>query len=104
MSARDDIPLGFKSTWSGRSQLVGAKLGPMLEPSTGAAEWAKMLVAPGASRAEDHFVEAHIYGSFTSASVHSVHFFSAGASREDRGDFAVIEELIAKQGSVGEDE
>ena len=104
VSAVDDIPIGFRSTWSSRSQLVGAKLEPLLGPNIGTDEWATMLVARGASRAEDQFVEAHIYGSFTAQSVHSVRYFRTGASRTEKMDIEIIEELVAKQSSTGEQE
>ena len=59
------------------------------------------LVVAGADRLEDQYVEAHIYGNFNAESVQSVQFVRAGASRTDKSDIRVIEELLAKRGSVG---
>lgn len=98
---RESVPPGFRSGWQNRSQLVAAKVEPVLEAGSEAADWARQLVVQGASRSDDRCVEAHIYGTFNADSVASVEFAGPGSSREEKNDIDCIKEFVARRNSGG---
>lgn len=98
---RGNLPRGFRSSWQNRDRLVAAKIGPMLSAGSNDADWARQLVAQGATRSEDRCVEAHIFGSFNAHSVESVEFARPGSSRGERNDIDCIKELMAKRSPGG---
>jgi hypothetical protein len=68
--AGDPIPVGYRSTWSNRHELALAKLGRFLKPHSTKAQWQRLLVSTdGKDRANDDFIEAHIFGGFN---VHAI--------------------------------
>jgi len=98
---RGNLPHGFRSGWQNRDKLVAAKIEPILSAGSNATNWARQLVAQGATRSEDKCVEAHIFGSFNADSVESIEFARPGSSRGERNDINCIKELMARRGPGG---
>jgi len=91
--AGDPIPTGFRSTWENRHKLAAAKVGPSLIPRSGKAEWQRLLVrTDGVNRANDEFIEAHIFGGFNLHAIEVMEGFKKGRSKKDP---AVIDIAIA---------
>ena len=65
-------PAGYRSDWSNRAKLVGAKLeeNALIRKSQGIKDWEKIiLVCDGKNRDRDEFIEAHIFGAFNVFSI-----------------------------------
>ena len=101
MPVRSELPLGFRSTWRNRAELVAAKIEPNLTAVTSSRDWSCHLVFQGTTRPDDRCVEAHIFGSFNIDSIQSIEFSGPGSSREEKNDIAIIKELMAKRGLAG---
>lgn len=98
---RGALPQGYRSAWHNRGELAAAKIEPMLTAGSSAANWARQIVVQGATRSDDEFIEAHIYGGFDAKAVESVVCVGAGASRAEKIDIACIKEYMAKRRSPG---
>ncbi len=95
---RDPLPQGYRSDWKNRHKLALAKLGPDLATGSGPREWAQQLLVAGATREDDRFIEAHIFGPFNVDSVESVSIATNGVTRQDRIDIMCVQEELAKRG------
>jgi hypothetical protein len=67
-----DPPAGHRAAWDGRARLGVAKLGAGIAADTPAAGFPEILLRPGATGQDDHFVEVHIWGSLTLRSMEKV--------------------------------
>ena len=101
ITVREDIPLGYRSGWKNRNELVAAKIEPLLAATSSVPEWARQLVVQGATRAEDRCVEAHIFGTFNVNSIESVEFAGPGNSRAEKSDIEIIKDLMSKRQPSG---
>lgn len=63
------LPEGYLASWQERGRLAVAKLATMLAANGNAVDFPRLLLENGASAADDHFMEVHIFGSL---SIHSV--------------------------------
>ena len=64
------IPEGYRAVWENRHQLALAKISDSLTTASGVSAWQKLLVySDGKTRANDDFIEAHIFDSFDIAAV-----------------------------------
>jgi hypothetical protein len=91
--AGDPIPPGFRSAWENRHKLAAAKLGPHLTRRSGKREWQRLLIrTDGVDRANDEFIEAHIFGGFNLHAIETMEGLMKGRARKDP---AVIDINIA---------
>lgn len=93
------IPEGYRAVWENRGELALAKISGSLTTDQGAAFWQKLLVrSDGKTRANDDFIEAHIYDSFDMASVEQMVVANTkGMCRKDRLDAKLAVELFHKR-------
>jgi len=61
-----NLPEGWRAAWPDRAVLCVAKLTERLQPGTQEAEFAALLLRPGARPEDDEFVEVHIWGPMSS--------------------------------------
>lgn len=66
------IPKGFRSTWQDRALLAVAKLGDAISSSTTSTEYQNILLSDTGDRAQDRFMEVHIFGTFDREAVECV--------------------------------
>jgi hypothetical protein len=57
-----DVPPGYRSTWADRGKLCAAKLAGRFEREMDDDDFAKLLMTPGTTTADDEYVEVHICG------------------------------------------
>lgn len=73
LTPEKQVPSGFRSIWRNRHELALAKLGSKIENLQDEHDWSKLLVnAHPSDRAQDDFVEAHVYGPFNVDAVETV--------------------------------
>jgi hypothetical protein len=65
-------PPGHRATWGDRAKLCAVKTAGDIGASTGADQFPKLLLEPGATPEEDRFVEVHIWGPMTIRSIERV--------------------------------
>lgn len=73
LCAVDDIPRGFRCSWPSRGKLAVAKLADAIGPDTKETEFPAILLHAGADKADDEFIEAHIYHPLCFEAVESVY-------------------------------
>ncbi len=61
-----NVPAGSRAVWNERARLCVAKLAARLRPETTKADFASLLLRPGARPEDDEFVEVHIWGPMSS--------------------------------------
>jgi len=55
------IPPGYRAIWEDRMKLAAAKIAPRLTTATGESHLPGLLLQPGKTRKDDHFIEVTIY-------------------------------------------
>jgi hypothetical protein len=87
------VPPGHRAVWGNRADLAAAKLQTRVNKGQGESDWQGILVqSDGANRADDDFVEAHIFGGFDICAVEDMRLCNPESfSRRDRldGELAV---------------
>lgn len=77
------IPYGYRAAWGNRGKLAVAKLAHRLTAATPHHQFPALLLRSSGDRAKDEFIEVHIYGRISEASVEAVAgVTSAGRSRK----------------------
>lgn len=66
------VPPGTRAVWANRHELAIAKCEPRINKATLDGEWPQLLVAAGKTRADDSFIEAHVFGGFNSTAIDSI--------------------------------
>ena len=100
LRAGDKIPVGFRSCWGDRHKLAVSKLQPIIHANTKMNEFAKILLkADSKNRANDEFIEVHIYGGFDNKAVESVTANFKSKDKKERA-FQNITRDILKKSSV----
>jgi hypothetical protein len=61
---RQELPKGFRATWSERGRLALIKVAEDLAASTTSTAYPELLMGDAGDRALDRFVEVHIYGAW----------------------------------------
>jgi hypothetical protein len=97
VTRKNKPPKGYRAVWRDRGRLAAAKPAPQLSDKTPKDEFARILLFSDGNRANDRFIEAHIYGSFTRATIEKV-----AAPQGKRGGAAKLQELACKAGIVWE--
>ncbi|MCW3847468.1 hypothetical protein OF829_09455 [Sphingomonas sp. LB-2] len=94
------VPPGFRAIWDDRIKLVVAKLASALTSATTVADLPHLLLAPGATRQDDVFVEAVIYGDpgIDARDVKSVHLEQILTDRVKRMRWDIVLELCTMRG------
>jgi hypothetical protein len=102
LASGETWPLGYRSTWTDRSLLVLAKLGDMLVPGLSKESLCQLMIYSDGNRANDQFLEVHIYGGFDGNAVESVR-----GPKPKRADYAavwkVVKEVLAVNGKTVEE-
>lgn len=94
-----NVSAGARATWKERARLCVAKLAARLRPETTEADFASLLLRPGASPEADEFVEAHIWGPMSSWTFARVVLSgTAGAKRPARVRVRALKAKLAKAG------
>jgi hypothetical protein len=89
----DDV---LRSSWTERSKLCAAKLGPCLTSSTKLTQFSKLLLRNGPDSLTDDFVEVHIFGSITPRTCKAVVLKSSGTKSVPKSYVkALTEKLVA---------
>jgi hypothetical protein len=94
----DPLPPGYRCVWEKRQELAVAKLADALQADTPASKYPGILLRNGAGRAEDDFVEVHLYGTFNLQAIEYVCGNSKPARREERSLLTVVKDLLANSG------
>lgn len=97
VSLNRPTPKGYRAVWADRGRLAAAKLAPQLSDMTQADDFARILLFSDGNRANDRFIEAHLYGSFTRATIEKV----AAPQGRQIGE-AKLRELARKAGIAWE--
>ncbi len=98
---RGSVPPGFRSDWNRRSQLATTKLQPGVSANESPSDWASRLVQQGKDRSGDSCIEAHIFGTFSVGAIQSASYANSGASRQDRLDIQIVQELMQARSATG---
>lgn len=93
------IPEGYRAVWQNRHQLALAKISESLTTASGVSAWQKLLVySDGKTRANDDFIEAHIYDSFDIGAVERMVVANTkGMSRNEKIDAKLAIERFKKR-------
>lgn len=94
---RGEIEPGHRACWEDRATLTAIKLGERLQPGHNKHDFAAFLVKDGATREEDSCVEAHIFSTFTPASIDNINIADATHSDEELRDIAAVKECWNKR-------
>jgi hypothetical protein len=92
----DPLPAGYRCPWPNRRELAVAKLADLIQSDTPKSDYPRILLSNGATRANDQFVEVHIYGQFNQHSIESVSGSSNPKRPEERAVLASVKELLSK--------
>jgi hypothetical protein len=92
-----EAPAGHRATWSDRGKHCVAKLAQEIDSATPPARFPEILLRPGASPEEDHFVEVHVWGPLSRRAFERV-VLVPGTRRPRR---SVVKALRDRLGKVG---
>jgi hypothetical protein len=95
----DPIPPGYRAAWAERHILAVAKLSHFLTPQTQDAEFAGLLLRSTQKRADDEFMEVHLYGGFNSQAVEAVTAEPSATRGVQRARLKVVRALVEKSGA-----
>jgi hypothetical protein len=95
-----DFPKGFRATWDDRGKLCLAKLGGAIQPSMTSADFAGLILRPGATTADDDFVEVHVWGPITIRAIEKVALLDAEKGRAAQAKRRAWGEKLRKQYGV----
>ncbi len=68
----ESLPLGYRSTWKGRSHLGAAKLAAELHETMSDSEINALILTSDGDRGVDKFIEIHIFGTFDNNAIAKV--------------------------------
>jgi hypothetical protein len=96
LGSQSTIPKGYRGTWKSRHKLAVAKLEPLLKPAHGEPDLVRLMVFSDAqNRANDDFIEAHVYGHFSAEAINSIEFIEAKfLSREEKSDVKILKRFF----------
>jgi hypothetical protein len=80
----DTVPRGYRASWAHRGKLAAAKMANRIQATTTPEEHAELLIAPGATRAHDEFVEVHVFGTFNVSAIQGIRVTGAVHAELDR--------------------
>lgn len=95
---KDPIPSGFRAVWGERHKLAVAKLGHAVSETTREEDYPELLLTNGGTRANDEFIEVHIYGPLDSIAIESVKGNSKLKKQPDKALAANAKERLIKAG------
>jgi len=93
---------GFRATWSERALLCVAKLSGRLLPATAEAEFAEILLQPGATPDEEDFIEVQVWGSMSAGTFARVLYMRPAGTPRSRSK-TIAKDLRARLAKVGLD-
>ena len=99
-SELSDLPRGYRATWDDRGTLCLAKLGETLRPAMTGADYPGLLLRPGATTAEDDFVEVHVWGPITIRAVEKIVLLDPEKGRAARAKRRAWGEKLQRQYGV----
>lgn len=98
-----ELPLGYRSNWAERHKVAVAKCAGELGPSSLNKDFPNILLKSTGNRAEDEFVEVHIFGTFDMGAVESIKIGKAPRNRLDTLALEIVKE-IAQRAGIGWDD
>jgi hypothetical protein len=98
-----ELPLGYRSNWADRHKVAVAKCADQVEPSSSAAHFREVLLKSNGNRAEDDFIEVHIFGTFDMGSVDSIKIEKGPRNRSDAVALEIVKEIAQRAGIGWED-
>ncbi len=97
LRAGDQIPAGYRAVWAERHMLAVAKLTHRLVPQTQDGEFPRLVLRSTQKRADDEFMEVHVYGSFNSQAIEAV-VATSRLARVPRARLRVVRHLVEQAG------
>lgn len=91
----DPIPPGYRATWGSRQQLAVAKLADLIDSKNREAEFQHILMAGGADRSQELFIEVHIYDGFNQNAIEAVRGTSSPKRPDEKAVVTVVKELLS---------
>lgn len=91
----NQLPLGYRATWSNRDMLAVAKLSTKLNPSTTPTEFQSILVSSPATDAD--FIEVHIYGPIHRRAISRL----SGPEPRKKADKVILRSVLGKLKEIG---
>lgn len=100
LSEMVDLPRGHRAVWAERGKLCLAKLGGKLHAGMTEADFAGLLMRPGATTDDDDFVEVHVFGPITIRAIEKVVLVKPDNSRAARAKRRAWSEKLRAQYGV----
>ena len=93
LSDKIPYPTGHRAIWEERHNLAVAKLGASIRPNMTRDDHTALVLSSTGNRAEDKFIEVHIFGSFSQRAIAGIRVSGSTTSRaEDRLDLKIARE------------
>ena len=89
---------GWRATWADRALLGVAQLEPFLTPALPARALADLILTVGATRAEDRFIEVHVFDPIQLRNVVSATLAKPLTDAESIGEWAFASQSLARRG------
>lgn len=95
MKVTDKLPCGYRAVWDDRHKLAVSKHAERLAKTTSNDDFAGIMLTNSGNRADDDFMEVHIYGPFNRSAIESVSG-PLPRSKYDKVTFKVLVNLIRR--------
>ena len=87
----DNLPVGFRATWSQRGKLAVAKLSNKITTTTTTDSFPSLLLQPKPPAPTEDFIEVHIWGPLTIRAVEKVKGTSGGTKKQIKARAVILE-------------
>jgi hypothetical protein len=98
-----ELPLGYRSSWAERNKVAVSKCATELKPGTQEKDFPQIILKSTGDRAQDEFIEVHIYGTFDMGSVDSIKVAKAPRNRSDTLALKIVKDIAKKAGKGWDD-
>jgi hypothetical protein len=98
-----ELPLGYRSNWTDRHKVAVAKCVDEIKPASTAADFGEIILKSNGNRAEDEFIEVHIFGTFDMGAVESVRIAMGPRNRSEAVALEIVKEIAQRAGIGWED-
>jgi hypothetical protein len=92
---QDNIPLGYRASWTDRHLLATAKLAAKITANE--QDLSELLLSCDGNRDNDKFMEVHIYGAFDNQSIVKISIPGKTKDRKEKMAFAGIENYASQK-------
>lgn len=100
MTAGQQIPAGYRSSWEDREKLAVAKLAHRIPSAGSEADYPSLLLFSEGNHKTDDFIEVQIYGTFDTQSIESVTGSSNGGDNVERAMVESVKEHLTSAGKT----